>query len=42
MPNNKLQKLEDVGFFITMLLMSVLIPLSVIAIIGKIILSIEK
>lgn len=38
MPRNKFQKLEDISFFITMLIVSVVIPLGVIAFFGKIIL----
>ena len=42
MRNNRLSKLEDIGFFITIMYISVLVGFAVIAAIGKIVMLITK
>jgi hypothetical protein len=38
MPHNKFHKLEELGFFIALMVASIVIPLGLISIIGRIIL----
>lgn len=38
MPYNKFKKLEDLGFFIAMMVASIVIPLALISFIGRIVL----